>query len=39
MKFDVECLDAADNPAVIFLGIVGSHVYGTADAQIGSLKP
>ena len=26
-------LEAADNPAVIFRGIVGSHAYGTANAQ------
>ena len=25
-------LEAADNPAVIFRGIVGSHAYGTANA-------
>ena len=26
-------LEVADNPAVIFRGIVGSHAYGTANAQ------
>jgi len=28
-------LDTDDNPAVISRGIVGSHAYGTANAQSG----
>ena len=28
----MERLEAADNPAVIFRRIVGSHAYGTANA-------
>ena len=31
--YDFQELEAADNPAVIFRGIVGSHAYGTANAQ------
>ena len=33
MKFLLEELENVDNPAVIFRGIVGSHAYGTANAQ------
>ena len=32
-EFDFASLDATDNPAVIFRGIVGSRAYGTANAQ------
>lgn len=32
-NYDYTFIAAADNPAVIFRGIVGSHAYGTANAQ------
>lgn len=31
-RYELERLEAADNPPVIFRGIVGSHAYGTANA-------
>ena len=33
MKIGFESLEDKDNPLVIFRGIVGSHAYGTANAQ------
>ncbi len=33
MDYRYETLEGSANPAVIFRGIVGSHAYGTADAQ------
>ena len=33
MDYTLESLDAAGNPSVIFRGIVGSHAYGTANAN------
>ena len=33
MGYELKNLETADNPAVIFRGVVGSHAYGTANAQ------
>ena len=34
MDYGIDRLEAADNPRVLFRGIVGSRAYGTQNANI-----
>ena len=33
MTYSIDCLEVADNPIVLFRGIVGSRAYGTQNAN------